>query len=157
MHRSSLSLGITRGGGGREEAGKPHSIPNNNRPSIVPATRFNEINESMRHCLPVYDGGRFPSPFPFVRLSFFRARSAEFRFKLGSRGGDGSSPLLFACLGCLSDTTTRPIKDTLSRVDWMEGVVNNGLVTAIVSLRIFGLVSILLVGFFYSNSWQHNV
>lgn len=136
MHRSSLSLGITRGGegGGREEAGKPHSIPNNNRPSIVPATRFNEINESMRHCLPVYDGGKgegvSPLPFPFRPSFFFRARSAEFRFKLGSRGGDGSSPLLFACLGCLSDTTTRPIKDTFSRVDWMEGVVNNGLVTA---------------------------
>lgn len=160
MHRSSLSLGITRGGGGREEAGKPHSIPNNNRPSIVPATRFNEINESMRHCLPVYDGGKGEGVSPPLSLSsvfLFFARDQQSFVSNWSRGGDGSSPLLFACLGCLSDTTTRPIKDTLSRVDWMEGVVNNGLVTAIVSLRIFGLVSILLVGFFYSNSWQHNV
>lgn len=117
------------------------------------------LMRSMRACVTVYLStmeGVFP-PLSLSSVFLFFARDQQSFVSNWSRGGDGSSPLLFACLGCLSDTTTRPIKDTLSRVDWMEGVVNNGLVTAIVSLRIFGLVSILLVGFFYSNSWQHNV
>lgn len=119
LHRSSLSLGITRGG-----TGKPHSIPNNNRPSIVQATRFNEINEhaSLSTCLRV--GGRFQPipPFPFVHLSFSREIS-RVSFQIGVRGrGRRIIPLLFsfARLSCLSNTS-RPTTLTLSlSVDWEE-------------------------------------